>query len=238
MLALLLLALPALALELTGQLVNSPTLNTSTIPLDAYVDLDFGRATAPFRADGSFTFGDVAPGQHIVRPMVRGYTMTDLMVTVGDDGAHVQAFIPGKQALPVSSASLEFPLRVGAAYAQSYYTEANAMNILEMLKSPMVLMMLASGVLAFAVPKMTAGMDDPEFAAEMVAQRKRMNAASQMDWTGALASRLAGEQPEGGSVLPAGAAVGASGGTASPGPGAARTAARGGAAKRGAAKRR
>ncbi|TXT06767.1 uncharacterized protein COLE_06098 [Cutaneotrichosporon oleaginosum] len=237
MLALLLLALPALALELTGQLVNSPTLNTSTIPLDAYVDLDFGRATAPFRADGSFTFGDVAPGQHIVRPMVRGYTMTD-MVTVGDDGAHVQAFIPGKQALPVSSASLEFPLRVGAAYAQSYYTEANAMNILEMLKSPMVLMMLASGVLAFAVPKMTAGMDDPEFAAEMVAQRKRMNAASQMDWTGALASRLAGEQPEGGSVLPAGAAVGASGGTASPGPGAARTAARGGAAKRGAAKRR
>ncbi len=62
---LLLLALPALALELSGQLVNTPTLSTplpvpthadtSTLPLDAYVDLDFGAAAAPFRADGSFS---------------------------------------------------------------------------------------------------------------------------------------------------------------------------------------
>lgn len=81
--------------------------------------------------------------------------MVDLIVALGESAPHVQAFIPGKQALPLSSASLEFPLRVGAAYAQSYYTEASAMNVLQMLKSPMVLMMLASGVLAFVVPKLT-----------------------------------------------------------------------------------
>ncbi|BEI82456.1 hypothetical protein CcaverHIS002_0303240 [Cutaneotrichosporon cavernicola] len=244
-LGLLLAALPALAVQLSGNLVNSPTLNTSNLPIDAYVDLDFGSAVAPFRADGSFSFGEVKPGQHVVRPMVRGYAMTDLMVTVPTDDAapHVQLFIAGKQALPVSTASLEFPLLVGATYAQSFYTEANAMNILQMLKSPMVLMMLASGVMAFVFPKLTASMDDPELAAEMAAQRKRMTAASQMDWTGALASRLAGEQSPSNAPAPGTASLSAASadatGTSSPGPAAARAPARGGAsgAKRGGKRR-
>ncbi|GMK56308.1 hypothetical protein CspeluHIS016_0301480 [Cutaneotrichosporon spelunceum] len=231
----LLAALPALALDLSGHLANSQTLNTSSLPFDAYVDLDFGSAAAPFRADGSFSFGEVKAGQHVVRPMVRGFVMTDLLVTVPTDDAapHVQLFIAGKEALPVSTSSLEFPLSVGASYAQEFYTAPNAMNMLEMLKSPMVLMMLASGVMAFVLPKVTANMDDPELKAELSAQNKRMTAASRMDWTGALASRLAGEQQSDDTA--ASAATGGSAGTLSPGPAVARPQGRGGAssAKRG-----
>lgn len=97
--------------------------DTTNLPIDSYVDLDYGAATAPFRADGTFNLcvsaispfastpmaregyrggygvrlpvkaatshphlslvfadssGDVKPGQHIVRPMVRGFAMTDV----------------------------------------------------------------------------------------------------------------------------------------------------------------
>lgn len=42
-----------------------------------------------------------------------------------------------------------------------YYVPPAGMNILQMLKSPMVLMMLFSGVMAFAVPKMTVSTSVP-----------------------------------------------------------------------------
>lgn len=86
-----------------------------------------------------------------------------LLITIpaGDDATHVQAFIPGKQALPTSTASLDFPLKVSATYEQMYYVPPAGMNILQMLKSPMVLMMLFSGVMAFAVPKMTVSTSLP-----------------------------------------------------------------------------
>lgn len=56
------------------------------------------------------------------------------------------------------------------------------MNVIAMFKSPMMLMMLFSAVMAVVLPKITASMEeDPEVKAEMDAQRSRM---AKGDWRG------------------------------------------------------
>jgi hypothetical protein len=48
-------------------------------------------------------------------------------------------------------------------------------NILGLFKSPMVLMMLASGVMMFALPKVMASVEaDPEMKKEMAEARKML----------------------------------------------------------------
>ncbi|RSH83331.1 uncharacterized protein EHS24_007009 [Apiotrichum porosum] len=157
------------------------------------VDLDYGASSTLFRVDGSFELFDVAPGQHLIRPIVPGYAMSSLVVTVpaeAGEALHVQSFFPDRAILPTTSPSLSYPLEVAANGPEDYFTPPPGVNLIAMFKSPMVMMMLFSAVMAIALPKITASMeDDPEVKAEMDAQRKRM--AKSMDWSGSLSGKLA-----------------------------------------------
>lgn len=62
--------------------------------------------------------------------------------------------------MSTSAQSLDWPLKVGATYSQEFFTPPNSMNILQMLKSPMVLMVLFSGIMAVAMPKLTVSRSD------------------------------------------------------------------------------
>jgi hypothetical protein len=54
-----------------------------------------------------------------------------------------------------------------------------------MLKNPMVLMMLFSGVMMFFMPKIMASMEmDPEMAKEMADTQKKMQGMKDMDFMG------------------------------------------------------
>lgn len=66
--------------------------------------------------------------------------------------------MPGR-ALASGATSLPFPLEVVALGREQYYTPAAGVNILQMLKSPMVLMMLASAFMAIVLPKLTVSGD-------------------------------------------------------------------------------
>lgn len=54
-----------------------------------------------------------------------------------------------------------------------------------MLKNPMVLMMLFSGVMMYGMPKLMSMMDmDPEMAKDMAETRKKMQGMQNMDFMG------------------------------------------------------
>ncbi|KAK4684565.1 ER membrane protein complex subunit 7, partial [Tremellales sp. Uapishka_1] len=100
-------------------------------------------------------------------------------------------------------ASLPYPLKLSAFQKDDYFTQANGMNILGMLKNPMVLMMLFSGVLMWGMPKLIANMEmDEETVAEVAQTRKRVANMQNMDWTESLSTMLAGGKKEETSAMP------------------------------------
>ncbi|WVF66886.1 hypothetical protein IAT40_001629 [Kwoniella sp. CBS 6097] len=107
---------------------------------------------------------------------------------------HVQAYNPTRNALPPTSASMAHPLVLSAVGKEDYFTPKGGMNIVGMLKNPMVLMMLFSGIMMYALPKLTASMADmdPEMAKDMAETRKKMQGVQSMDWAGSLSNMLAG----------------------------------------------
>ncbi|OCF42370.1 hypothetical protein I317_03745 [Kwoniella heveanensis CBS 569] len=107
---------------------------------------------------------------------------------------HVQTYNPTRKALPPTTASLAHPLILSAVGKEDYFMPKGGMNILGMLKNPMVLMMLFSGIMMYALPKLTASMADmdPEMAKEMAETRKKMQGVQNMDWAGSLSTMLAG----------------------------------------------
>lgn len=77
-----------------------------------------------------------------------------LTVTVSADSTHVQPFQPGREPLPSNTQSLPYPLELTLLGKEDYFTQPAGMNIFGMLRSPMVLMMLVSGLLMWGMPKL------------------------------------------------------------------------------------
>lgn len=104
---------------------------------------------------------------------------SQLLITVPTSGdPHVQIHHPSRLPVPTSSPSLPYPIALHALGKEDYYTSKTGVNILAMLKSPMVLMMLASGVMMFVLPKIMASVEaDPEMKKEMAEARKMMSGA-------------------------------------------------------------
>ncbi|KAL1409518.1 hypothetical protein Q8F55_003501 [Vanrija albida] len=191
--SLLLLSATALAADLRGRLVGTAVLNATDIPLEARVVLDYGSKSARFHADGSFEISDVPSGQHVLESLVPGYLVQPIIVTIPEEGdVHVQKFDPSKLPLATSAVpSLPYPLELAAFGTEQYYTAPPGMNIMGMLKSPMILLMLASLGMAFALPKITDALEsDPEMAKQMLEQRQGWQ--RNLDWSESLSSKLAG----------------------------------------------
>jgi hypothetical protein len=78
-----------------------------------------------------------------------------LLITIAPDAnPHVQLFQPGKSPLATSSPSLRYPIILYPLGKEDYYTVKGGINILGLFKSPIVLMMLFSGGMMYALPKL------------------------------------------------------------------------------------
>ncbi|KAK8861378.1 hypothetical protein IAR55_002197 [Kwoniella newhampshirensis] len=121
---------------------------------------------------------------------------------------HIQLFNPSREPLPPSTSSLPHPIEISPLGKEDYFMPKGGMNVLGMLKSPMVLMMLFSAVMMWGMPKMMASMADldPETAKEMAETRKKMAGVQNMDWAGSLSNMLAGTTEEPTPKVPAPAA--------------------------------
>ncbi|WWD16716.1 hypothetical protein CI109_101147 [Kwoniella shandongensis] len=210
------------AVTISGQIAFSELFPRAALPPSSQVSLDYGSTRVWIKHDGSFEVHHVDEGEHILEALVPGYTFQPLLITItpetsspsslvtpsspSDDLSipispvepthqiHVQAFHPSRQPLPPTTASLPHPLVLAPLGKDNWFTPKGGMNVLGMLKNPMVLMMLFSGIMMFGMPKLIATMQDmdPEIAKEAAEARKKVMGAQNMDWTGSLSNMLAG----------------------------------------------
>ncbi|KAL7419668.1 hypothetical protein Q5752_005582 [Cryptotrichosporon argae] len=193
-----LLTLPvALAATIKGTLTSNSIFNVSSLPPSAKVVLDHGAASTFVRADGSFEL-TTTEGRHVLDTEVPGFAFPTYIVTIlpssssEDAQPHVQLHHPARHPYPLDAPSLPYPLVVRAGAVDDYYMPAPGLNVLGLLKSPMVLLMLGSAVMMYFMPKMMANMQaDPEMAREMAETRKKMQ-GMQGDWAASLSGMLAG----------------------------------------------
>ncbi|KAK6907131.1 hypothetical protein I203_101121 [Kwoniella mangroviensis CBS 8507] len=234
-LALLTLLPTILAVTITGQIKFGDFPTRNILPVGSKVSINNGERKVWVKDDGSFEVPHIDEGEHILEPLIPGYIFQSYLITIhpstmppppsqpsspsSEDPStpssptiptysiHIQPFYPAKAPLPISSTSLAHPLMITPLAREDYFTPKGGMNILGMLKSPMVLMMLFSAVMLFALPKLTASMADmdPEMAKEMAETREKMKGFQNMDLAGSLSNMLAGsteDSPNSGTNTP------------------------------------
>ncbi|KAF8523147.1 hypothetical protein BU17DRAFT_64040 [Hysterangium stoloniferum] len=151
----------------------------------AKVILDNGRLSGSVRRNGGFTMqvasfsdiSDVHSGVFVLSVISHDFLFDQvgsiqsssrkdasaplLRVDVSDaeHNVSVRAFSPGTPLAAAPVASIGYPIVLAARARNAYFVEREAFNPLAMFQSPMMLMMLATGVMLFATPYLMANMD-------------------------------------------------------------------------------
>jgi len=102
----------------------------------------------------------VTPSPQSVFPTIHPTALSDsrqYLLTISPPEVHVQPYHPARQPLSTSIPSLPYPLSLRSLGKEDYFTIPTGLNLLGMLKNPMVLMMMFSGIMMFAMPKVMVG---------------------------------------------------------------------------------
>lgn len=94
-------------------------------------------------------------------------------MTVENISVHVQPYHPARAALTTSTPSQTHPITLRITSKEDFFTPSPRLNVLGLLKSPMVLMMLASGVMMWGLPKMLVRVARSRQRAELSAVRRQ-----------------------------------------------------------------
>eukprot|EP01134_Creolimax_fragrantissima_P005871 CFRG5871T1 len=125
--------------------------------------LDGGLQEAYVKRDGSFKFYDISSGSHKIEVFSTDYIFPGVVMEVtdsGDTSAHVNNYISD------STPSIPYPLKLHPMGKQLFFAPRKGWSPIDLLKNPMVLMMLAMGAMGVFLPKMIENMD-PEMQEEM-----------------------------------------------------------------------
>ncbi|KAL7412379.1 hypothetical protein BDY24DRAFT_392721 [Mrakia frigida] len=175
----------ASAALLEGSIVFNQYLpDISSIQPSTSISLDHGAKHAYVLRDGSFRFSDVEPGLHTLQVLSASHSFQDLVITIPPASPPTtsseaspsspppfvaihapSAVLPFDPLSPPSVGSLPYPLQLVPLGKLNFYTEQGSFQIFTMLKSPMILMMMASGVMMLALPWLLKNMD-PEALTE------------------------------------------------------------------------
>jgi len=134
--------------------------------------------TTFIRQDGSFTFHDVSPGSYILEILMVDYFFLPVRLDVS---AREKGRVRASLLVPSSSSSqslslqnirkdkLQYPLSLTPIHKPDYFQRRAPMNIMGMLKNPMVIMILITLVIVVVMPRMLANMDPAD-----IEEMKRM----------------------------------------------------------------
>jgi len=111
------------------------------------------------KSDGSFTFYNIPEGIYVLDIHSSSYYFSQIKIQVSSDDTIkcIEYLYPGstKQAIP-------HPLELEAHGAYNYFEPRKGFGLLNLLKNPMVLMMIASFGFMYMMPKMMEGLDDEQ----------------------------------------------------------------------------
>lgn len=171
--------------NIEGRLANNggtPFTSTTKIILN---NAEF---TTYSRTDGTFTIYDVPPGIHQLDIQSTEYHFGQIKIQLLEDSMDTPKCL--EYAYPGAVKQItKYPLVLYPFAKYQYFMPRRGFSLFGMLKNPMVLMMLFSGVMMYVMPKMMEGLDPEEKAAmrkQMENQKDPTKMLSQMwgDMTG------------------------------------------------------
>ncbi|KAK0465396.1 uncharacterized protein EV420DRAFT_1475533 [Desarmillaria tabescens] len=138
------------------------------------VVLDNGRRSGGVVRDGSFTIHDVPTGTYILSVLTHDFVFDQLRIDVLQDATvEARPYPPGTSLNPPVPNRLSYPLTLTPRTKHKYFVPPDSFNMLGMLKSPMVLMMVFTGVMVLAMPYLMKNMD-PESLEDFKEQQAKM----------------------------------------------------------------
>ncbi|KAI0639327.1 hypothetical protein C8Q77DRAFT_1152310 [Trametes polyzona] len=193
----------ALALDLKGRIQWNQQCPSLKDLGQAKVILDNGKMHGGVTKDGSFVIPDVPAGTYVLSVLAHDHQFEQLRIDVfeSDTLPEVRAYFPGTPLSPATSATLPYPVVLTARGRHDYFVPRESFNVLAMFKNPMMMMMLAAGVLVLLMPTMMKNMD-PEVMEDFKERHAKMTSIQNSLQSGDLASGFSqllsasGEEPK------------------------------------------
>jgi len=144
------------------------------------VVLDDGRLSGGVMKDGRFVIPDVQPGTYLLSVQSHDHTFDSLRmdITPNDTLPEVHPFVLGTPFNPVSTISLPYPITLTPRSKNAYFVPRESFNLVGMFQNPMMLIMVFTGVMMFAMPYIMKNMD-PEMLEEMKGRQAKMASSMQ-----------------------------------------------------------
>lgn len=149
--------------KIDGKVMLPPEKNQDWIN-EVQILVDGGKYRGYLRNDGSFSVHNVPSGSYIVEVVTPKYLFEPIRVDITTKGN-----IRGRkvnQLQPAKVSLVKYPLELKAAAFAGYFEVREKFSIFDMLKNPMVLMMVLPLFMLVVLPKMM-NTNDPELRKEM-----------------------------------------------------------------------
>jgi hypothetical protein len=142
------------------------------------ITLNNAEYTTYSRADGSFVIYSVPPGIHQLDVHSVDFHFGQIKIQLLEESMDVPKCLEYAYAGALKQPT-KYPLVLYPHAVYQYFEPRRGFSPFNMLKNPMVLMMLFSGVLMFVMPKMMEGLD-PEEKAKMKSQMENQSDPTKM----------------------------------------------------------
>uniref|UniRef100_H2ZH01 Endoplasmic reticulum membrane protein complex subunit 7 n=1 Tax=Ciona savignyi TaxID=51511 RepID=H2ZH01_CIOSA len=149
--------------------------------------MDGGLYKCFMKSDGSFSFHNVETGSYVIEVLSPSYMFEPVRVDISSKGKVRARKLNNLK--PSSVTLVKYPLDLKPLGLMKYFQQREKFSILDMLKNPMVLMMVLPMLMLVVLPKLM-NTSDPEFQKEMEESMKKFNPSpNQMpDMAGMLAN--------------------------------------------------
>ncbi|CAK8677467.1 unnamed protein product [Clavelina lepadiformis] len=156
---------------------------------DTRVILDDGEYRGFIKVDGSFVVHNVPTGSYVLEVLSPTYLFEPIRIDVSAKGNIRARRLNNLK--PSVVAQVRYPLEMKAVALAKYFQAREKFSIFDMLKNPMVLMMVLP-LLVFAVLPKLVNTSDPEVRKEMEESMKMFNQNSSMPDAAEFMSNLFG----------------------------------------------
>ncbi|TFK57346.1 hypothetical protein OE88DRAFT_1651020 [Heliocybe sulcata] len=198
-LSLLSLSCSVFALDLHGRVLWNEVCRGSQELGSAKVILYQGKLQGGVKWDGTFTIYDVHPGTYILSVLAHNHTFDKLRIDVSDSDPlpEVRPYVPGTPLSPPSQVMLPYPVLLSARQKNNYFVPRQSFNLLAMFQNPMMIMMVAAGVMVLGAPYLLKSLDPDaleEFKERQAKVSGLQNSIQNGDFKGGLSALMGNDE--------------------------------------------
>jgi len=127
----------------------------------AKVILDAGKHSGRITRDGNFTIPDVDPGTYVLSVASHDHVFDQFRVDVADSTSppHVRSHLLGTPLISAASVYLRYPIALTPRHKNNYFQPRESFNLLAMFQSPMVMIMVVTGLMMLGMPYIMKNLD-------------------------------------------------------------------------------